>query len=331
MLRVRTEDAVGKVLAYDTTYIGPDKAAVLLRRGHIITEEDVMRLKDSGVYYVWVEGGEEEPGYVYEWDITPYVAERIIGENLVYEYAGQGLTRVKAEVPGILRVDAERLTEFNENGKVLVITHNDRRALGKDELAAVIEVVPFKMRREELESLKYSRMLSLEEFKLRKLGAVITGTEVYEGRKKDAYLPIIRAKCDKYGWTLVYHEFAPDDESRIAKAITNAFDAGAEAVVVTGGMSVDATDRTIPAILSLGAELVAYGIPMKPTTMTAVAYLSGRPIFAISAGGIYYSEWNSMDVVLTRLMAGERLTKRDLASLGVGGLTDIYLRKPHSH
>jgi len=139
MLRVRTEDAVGKVLAYDTTYIGPDKAAVLLRRGHIITEEDVRRLKDSGVYYVWVEGGEEEPGYVYEWDITPYVAERIIGENLVYEYAGQGLTRVKAEVPGILRVDAERLTEFNENGKVLVITHNDRRALGKDELAAVID------------------------------------------------------------------------------------------------------------------------------------------------------------------------------------------------
>ena len=60
MLRVRTEDAVGKVLAYDTTYVGPDKATVLLRRGHVITEEDVRRLKDSGVYYVWIEGGEEE-------------------------------------------------------------------------------------------------------------------------------------------------------------------------------------------------------------------------------------------------------------------------------
>ena len=44
MLRVRTEDAIGKVLAYDTTYVGPDRAAVLLRRGHVITEEDVWRL-----------------------------------------------------------------------------------------------------------------------------------------------------------------------------------------------------------------------------------------------------------------------------------------------
>jgi hypothetical protein len=330
MIKVRTEDAVGKVLAYDTTYVGPDNATVLLKKGHVITEEDVEKLKNSGVYYVWVEG-EEEPGYVYEWDITPYVAERVIGENLYYQYAGQGLTRVLARVPGVLRVDAERLTEFNENGNVLVITHNNNRALGKNELAAVVEVIPLKIRKEELESLKYSRFLRLDPFKLRRVGAVITGTEVYEGRKKDAYLPVIKSKCEKYEWELVYHEFVPDDDSRIAKGIMNALDKGAEAVIVTGGMSVDATDRTVPAILSLGAELVAYGIPMKPTTMTAVAYLDNKPIFAISAGGIYYSEWNSIDVVFTRLMTGERLTKRDIASLGLGGLTDVFLRKAHKH
>jgi hypothetical protein len=30
-------------------------------------------------------------------------------------------------------------------------------------------------------------------------------------------------------------------------------------------------------------------------------------------------------------MTGEKLTKRDIASLGLGGLTDIFLRKAHKH
>ena len=330
MIKVRTEDAVGKVLAYDTTYVGPDNATILLKRGHVITQEDVEKLKNSGVYYVWVEG-EEEPGYVYEWDITPFVASKVIGKNLKYEYSGQGLTRVISTVPGILKVDAEAVTAFNENGQVLIITMPNNRPLGKGELAAVVEVIPLKMKKEELDSLPYKEMLRVEEFKLKKVGAVITGTEVYEGRKKDAYLPVIRAKCEKYGWELVYHEFVPDDEDRIAKAIANAYSSGAEAVIVTGGMSVDATDRTVPAIRKLGAEIVTYGVPMKPTTMTAVAYLDGKPLFAISAGGIYYSEWNSIDLIFTRMMAGERLTKREIASIGVGGIQEIFLRKVHHH
>ncbi len=312
-------------MAYDTTYVGVDKAAILLRKGHVLTKEDVERLKSSGVYYVWVEG--EEPGYVYEWDITPYVASRIIGRNLSYVYAGQGLTWVVSTKPGILRVDVGAVAEFNENGDVLVITMPPNRPMGKGEIAAAVEVVPLKMRREELESLRYREMLRADEFKYRRVGAVITGTEIYEGRKQDAYLPVIRAKCEKYGWELVYHEIVPDDTDRIIRAVLNAYDSGAEGVIVTGGMSVDATDATVPAIRKLGAEIVAYGVPMKPTTMTAVAYYEGKPLFAVSAGGIYYSEWNSIDLVFARMMAGDRLTRRDIALMGVGGIQESFLRK----
>lgn len=325
MLKIRVEDAVGRALAYDTTYVGVDKAAILLRKGHVLTKEDVERLKSSGVYYVWVEG--EEPGYVYEWDITPYVASRIIGRNLSYVYAGQGLTWVVSTKPGILRVDVGAVAEFNENGDVLVITMPPNRPMGKGEIAAAVEVVPLKMRREELESLRYREMLRADEFKYRRVGAVITGTEIYEGRKQDAYLPVIRAKCEKYGWELVYHEIVPDDTDRIIRAVLNAYDSGAEGVIVTGGMSVDATDATVPAIRKLGAEIVAYGVPMKPTTMTAVAYYEGKPLFAVSAGGIYYSEWNSIDLVFARMMAGDRLTRRDIALMGVGGIQESFLRK----
>ena len=92
----------------------------------------------------------------------------------------------------------------------------------------------------------------------------------------------------------------------------------ADAVIVTGGMSVDATDRTPGAIRSLGAEVLSYGLPMKPMSM--IAYLNGKIIFGISAGGIHYRELNSIDVYLTRLLAGWRPTREEIAEMGDGGL-----------
>lgn len=134
MLRIKSEDAVGRRLAYDTTYVGVDGASILLRRGgHVLTMDDIEKLKNSGTYYVWVEGGGEggEEGEICEWDITPYVASRVLGKNLSYSYSGQGSTRIVAERPGgVLKVDAEEVTRFNSNRWVLLITRSNNRAWG---------------------------------------------------------------------------------------------------------------------------------------------------------------------------------------------------------
>ncbi|MCY0874355.1 MAG: hypothetical protein OWQ47_05435 [Acidianus infernus] len=55
---------------------------------------------------------------------------------------------------------------------------------------------------------------------------------------------------------------------------------------MTGGTSVDATDKTPIAIGKLG-KIISYGLPIKPTTMSIVAMCGSIPIFGISAGGIY--------------------------------------------
>lgn len=83
MRLVRVEDAVGQVLGYDTTYVGKDGGAtVLLPRGHVITRDDVERLKDSGVYFVWVEGNEESSDLMYEWEIARQWLGRWLGGRI---------------------------------------------------------------------------------------------------------------------------------------------------------------------------------------------------------------------------------------------------------
>jgi len=319
---ISVKDALGKKLGYDTTLVTPQGASVLLPKGHIIKEEDISKLMDSGVYYIWIDEGEEEKELVYEWEITPYVASRIVGEKVKIVQGKQGATLLYSKLPGILKLDVDGIINFNLNQKVLIITGSENEAFGKEELIGFVEVIPFSMGKSELESLISSSntLIDIIPFKYKKIGLVITGTEIYEGRKEDQYYPVIKAKCDKYGWEIVSKEIVPDDEDKIEKAIRNAKDSGAEAIIITGGTSVDPTDRTVYVIQKV-AKIVAYGILMKPTTMSIIAYWDSTPIFGISAGGIYHREYNSVDKVFTLLMAGFELTPKDIAKIGIGGLS----------
>ena len=330
---VRTEEAVGKTLAYDTTLVTKERAQVLYEKGTLITEEQVKKLKDSGVYYVYVneEGGGE---VYYEWEISEMVCKRVIDERfLEYKVGKQGAVLVYSRVPGIVQVNREALKALNTSGIALLISKGSGTAVGSKDLVAVVDSLPLYAEKEKFENLlkDLRKVLSLQQFKYSRVGTVITGTEVYEGRKADLYSDILDEKARKYGWEIACREMVPDDEDKISNAIERCLEK-AEAVIVTGGMSVDATDRTPAGIRKAGAEVIAYGLPIKPTTMSLIAFKGEKIIFGISAGGIHYRDLNSIDVVFTKLMAGWRPTKEDIALLGDGGLLPNFepLSKLHS-
>jgi hypothetical protein len=321
MRYIPTKEAIGKKLGYDTTYVGQNEAMTLFERGHIIQEEDVSKLMDSGVYYVWIDDGIQEENIMYEWEITPYIASKIVDDKIEIVSGKQGITLLYSRIPGLLEVNVEELINFNQNQKVLLITKSNYTGLGKGDFLGSVEVIPFSMKKSEVDSIIPSKKLvSVIPFKYKKIGVVITGTEIFEGRKKDLYLPVLEEKARKYDWSIIDVEFAPDNEDIISKAVLKAKDNGAEAIIITGGTSVDPTDRTLSAIKKLNANVISYGIPMKPTTMSIVAMLGNTPIFAVSAGGIYYKDYNSIDVVFTRLVAGRIPTTREIAEIGHGGI-----------
>jgi len=322
---VRVDDAVGLMLGYDTTYVGRDGTTVLLPRGHVITKEDVEKLKDSGVYFVWVMGDEEGSDLMYEWEIAETVANAVAGRNVQVKPARQGSAQLVAAVGGVLVVDPNGLRALNLSGNVLLITRQNYVGVVGGDVVGVVDVIPLSMKRQEVEELhRFRGLINVEPFRKTRLGVVITGTEIYQGRKSDLYYPVIKARADRFSWSIVYREVVPDDEDRIASAVLKAVRQGAEAIVVTGGMSVDPTDRTPIAIRRMGARVIAYGVPIKPTTMTMIALLGDVPILAVSAGGIYYSDFNALDIFLPRLMADLIPTREEIAAMGLGGLLPNY-------
>jgi len=93
-------------------------------------------------------------------------------------------------------------------------------------------------------------------------------------------------------------------------------------------MSVDPDDVTRFAIKNLGATDITYGSAVLPGAMFLVAYLTPPvhqlskgpiPILGIPACGMY-AKATVFDLVLPRILAGESISRRELAELGHGGL-----------
>jgi len=114
-----------------------------------------------------------------------------------------GIAFLTSKVPGILKIDRKKLTDFNTNQSVLFISKTENLAVGVGEIVGAIDVVPLAISKSEMKKvakLASKEMVSVKPFKLSKVGLIITGTEIYEKRKKDEYFGIVKRKCDKYGW-----------------------------------------------------------------------------------------------------------------------------------
>ena len=82
---------------------------------------------------------------------------------------------------------------------------------------------------------------------------------------------------------------------------------------------VDPDDVTRHGIRRAGVDTLYYGAAVLPGAMFQLAYKEDLPIVGIPACGLYH-QTTIFDLVLPRLLAGERLDDRDLTRFAVGGL-----------
>jgi len=112
---------------------------------------------------------------------------------------------------------------------------------------------------------------------------------------------------------------------QIAELIREAHQAGAELILVSGGMSVDPDDQTPEGIRRSGARIESHGFPVLPGSMFLMAYLDKTPILGLS-GCVLHDPFSAFDILLPRLLAGETITRADIMAMGHGGL-----QRRHDH
>jgi molybdenum cofactor synthesis domain-containing protein len=218
---------------------------------------------------------------------------------------------------------------------------------------------------------KQHPVISIMPYRQLKVGAVVTGSEIYDGIIKDEFDKYVGKKVSAYGSRVIKKILVPDKVAVIAKAVAELINLGCDLILTTGGLSVDPDDVTRQGVKKIGAEVVAYGAPVLPGAMFLYARLKGTPILGLilTTGGlsvdpddvtrqgvkkigaevvaygapvlpgamflyarlegtpilglpacVYYHESTIFDLIYPRVLAGDRISKNEIAEMGHGGL-----------
>ncbi len=323
MKKVKIENAVGEKLSHDIVEYGPKKKRVLFEKGHRLREEDIEKMKDSGNYMVFVSGEGEREG-VHENDAALRMAEAAAGENLTIAKPKKGRVRIISKSPGLLEAKSNVIKEVNLKDQFIFAFKRSGKGVKKREEVASVKLLPLftqKRRMREVEKIlrRESPVIDVVPPKVSQIGLIVTGTEVYEGRIKDAFKPIMKSKMKRYGLDIAESATLPDDKTMIKDKISEFEEKGFDLILVTGGMAVDSIDVTPSAIMETGAEIISRGIPIFPGNMLMVAKLNNSKILGIPAC-VLPDRKTSFDLILPKILAGKEFTQKYIAELGEGGL-----------
>ncbi|MDO5708176.1 MAG: molybdopterin-binding protein [Andreesenia angusta] len=321
--KVRVEDSIGSLLAYDLTKIVKDEyKGPAFKKGHIIKEEDIEHLKKMGKYHIYViEFGKDE---IHEEEAAEIIVKATKGEGLSQTKPSEGKIGIIAEQRGILKINTEALFQINSIDMVMMATRHTNTLVEKGMTVAATRIIPLTIKKQKLDKLKeiedkYGKIINIVPLKKLKVGICVTGTEVYEGLIEDKFGAVLEKKTKGLGGEVIDIRFAPDDEELIKKEINFLIEKGADLIMLSGGMSVDADDVTPVAIRGIADEIVTYGTPVLPGAMFLLAYKGSSTIVGIPACGMFHNV-TVLDLLLPRIFTQEKLEKKDIAELGHGGL-----------
>lgn len=319
MKTVAVQDAVGMPLAHDLTQIiiGGFEGA-RFKKGHIVREEDIPVLLSMGKRSLYVlDLGPED---VHEEQAALRIAAAVTGDNAIYRPAGEGKVNIYAGADGVLTVDANKLARLVDDDLVILTTLPQHTPVKTGTLVAATRVIPLYVHESTVKRAEsVGKLLQVMPYQPLRVGILSTGSEVFHGLIQDKFGPILRAKFAELGCTVLDQLFADDDEAMIADKITQLKDAGAQLIAVTGGMSVDPDDRTPAGIRHAGTQLESYGAPFLPGSMFLLGYLGAITVVGLP-GCVMHDEFTIFDVLVPRLVAGEKLTRADVKALALGGL-----------
>ena len=324
MKKINVQDAIGMELCHDITEMNDGFKGVAFKRGHIIREEDIDHMLRIGKQHIFV--WEENAGEIHEDDCARRMSAMAPVEGAHYTEPAEGKVLLFADQRGMFRVNTQLLKKIDSIGDITICTLPDHYPVEVGARLASMRIVPLVTKEEQIIEAERlcakEPLLRLLPYQHKKIGVIITGSEVYHGRIKDKFEPVVRAKMKQYPSEIVGITICDDDLDMIVNAAKQHLENSADFLIFTGGMSVDPDDLTPTAVRQLGAEIITHGVPSQPGNMTLVAYLGDVPILGVPGAAIKLPT-TIFDVLLPQIFAGEKVTREELINLADGGLCQM--------
>ncbi|MEW6184759.1 MAG: molybdopterin-binding protein [Thermodesulfobacteriota bacterium] len=323
MKKVKIQKAVGMVLGHDLTRIVPGQyKGAAFKKGHIIREEDLPLLLEMGKESLFVL--DIPPGQLHENDAAQRLSLALQGDHLSLQGPAEGKISLVARMTGLLKIKTRELSRINSIPDIIVSTLHNHTVCSSGDVVASTRIIPLvteekKIIRAEGLCSRSGPLISIKPFVKKKVGVVVTGSEFFKGRVQDGFEEWVGEKLRGYQCEISGKEIVPDRVPWIARALESMREAGCDLILTTGGMSVDPDDVTRKGIRRAGTRVIFYGTPVLPGAMFLYGLLDTIPVLGLPAC-VFYHKVTFFDLILPRILAGERPTRPEIAAMGHGGL-----------
>ncbi len=323
--------ALGQILGHN---IAGEEGRRRLRKGKAMGDEDLALLAALGHRSVFV--ALPEPGDVLEDEAARRVAAGLVGPGLKLSRASTGRVNVHAEALGLLRVDLERLTALNTLPGLSLATALRHAVLEPGSMAATLKVIPYAVPETTVAAaadlLAPGPLLYLTALPETRTALILSGSPGARERIEHGFRSALEPRLRALGSRLADVAFVPleddDAEERLAAALAVELAAGVDLVVLAGDTAVmDRRDVAPRAIERVGGTVELYGAPVDPGNLLLLAYRGATPMLG-APGCARSPKTNVVDLVLPRLLAGDRLSAREIAGWGHGGLLEDVPERP---
>lgn len=323
-----TPDGVaGRLLARD---LRDAAGRIALGKGSVLDEGSLEAI--GGLPWDELHLVELAPGDVHEQEAGARLAHAAAGPGVAVALPSGGAWALTAMHRGLLAVDVRVLDEVNLVEGLCLYTLYHGQVVDAEETVARAKIIPFVLPEADVacgESLAGARggVVTVRPFLPVAVGAVVQ--ESMGSRAMARFREALAEKVEWFGSTLLEPAFLPPTSAEIVAGIRRLVDAGARVIALAGSKPMDPLDPAFEALAHLEATMVRHGVPAHPGSLFWMARLGEVPIVGMPSCGLF-SQASVFDLVLPRILAGDRVEGRDLAALGHGGFLtrDMSFRFP---
>jgi hypothetical protein len=270
-----------------------------------------------------------EPGDVHEDEAALRLATAVAGSSIELRGPAESRIDLAARADGVLRVRAERVERIDRIDPLQLFTLYDGQSVSVGQVVASVKIGPHAVPQDLLErGLRIARsgppLVWVAPFIPRRVAAVVRETVRVVAR--DRFERGVGARVQSLGSTLTGIAYATTADEVVdhLRRLTHGSER-VDVVLTAGAASTDPTDPFFVAIGRLGGHVVRHGVPAHPGSMVWLARIHGTDLLGLPTCGAY-SKATAADLLLPRLLTGERASSRMAASLGHGGVLTRAMR-----
>jgi len=304
----------------------------VLKKGTRIGAAEIAAMRNAGIAEVTV--ARLEPGDVSEDEAAADIAAALAGEGVRIEDAFTGRVNLFADTAGVLVVDRQAIDDLNRVDEAITFATLEAYApVVEGEMIGTVKIIPFAVAAAARDAAVVAAraaapLIRVAPYRIKKVGVVST---VLPGLADKVIAKTLKVTADRLapaGATIIAERRVPHDADSLAGALREMLATGAELVLVFGASAIADRRDVIPAAVeAVGGRIEHFGMPVDPGNLMLIGQIGGKTLLG-APGCARSPKENGFDWILARLLAGLPITRRDITSMGVGGLLMEIVTRP---